>query len=382
MRITNSPGNTGAIKVVIVDSDVQGDKRVQRSIDEAIGYVVVVDIRSAGSLFDRLYAVIACVWFLFRISIFSKGRRRILQERLGPYVDLRYMSGLLACLKWLMKAMVAAVRIRRITAGTTAGVTLYAHDLYCGVAGAIAIGRKGLQLIYDAHELEIHRNRRMGWMRVFLEYGMEQFVLNRCTKLISVNVAIRDVMADWYRLPEKIQIVNNNFYPHKETWLASGLAKPAIVYVGQGVNGRALELLDCSSATELFGIHIFLLGASLPNHFHAIGWELGPRDYECSLVALSRERRCIMWCCSMSCSLSYKLATPNKFFQALALGFPVIASRGTYLAEIVESYDIGAVFDSYNLSDIKKDVIGPKYEVWRSNVLQIRNKIRAGQLVI
>lgn len=374
--------NAAYVAVVIVDSDVGGDHRVQLSIRESKKPVVLVDIRQSGNWADWVSAVIEGVPLCLRIVLWPCRRRLMLMERLGTRVDRRWVSGLPASLGLAMKALVASIRIRRMLNEAGGDVSLHAHDLYCGVAAAIAKGRRDLPLVYDAHELEIHRNRRAGWVRVLLEHGLEQFVLDRSTELKTVNSAIRAVMSEWYRLPRNVRVVSNDFYPHKCAAMPSSQAAPAIVYVGQGVNGRELESLDLPSVTALFQVHVFLIGTALPVHIQARGWWMGPSNYEGELVALARERRCMMWCCLERRCLSYELATPNKFFQALAIGVPIIASQGTYLSEVVRAQDIGMVFDGENLPTIRQVVVGEKYEIWVKNIIRFREQIRTGKLVI
>jgi glycosyltransferase involved in cell wall biosynthesis len=370
------------MKFVIVDSDIRGDHRIQLSMRESSGPVVLVNICTSGSETDRFWAGVASVLLLLRVLIWPVDRYRLLKTRLGARVDSNWAGGLPACFGLLSKAMVASARIRRRMTRASGAVVLHAHDLYCGVAAAIAKGRYGPPLIYDAHELEIHRNRRVGWMRLLVEHWLEQFVLSRSTEIRTVNAAILNVMTEWYKVPNAVRIVYSDFYAHIEVVRPSAQIQPAIVYVGQGVNGRMLEYLDHASVTDLFHVQVFLLGSTLPSHIIAAGWGRGAENYEAALVALSRERRCMMWCCLENRCLSYELATPNKFFQALAIGAPIIASQGTYLAEIVLKYDIGAVFDGSNLSEIQKEVLGRRYEAWVTNVLWFRKKIRSGDLVI
>jgi hypothetical protein len=57
------------------------------------------------------------------------------------------------------------------------------------------------------------------------------------------------------------------------------------------------------------------------------------------------ERRCLMLCCHGNQCLSYSYSLPNKFFQSLVVGMPVIASLGTYLAELVEKHSLGLFFN-------------------------------------
>src|SRR5690606_26678005 len=43
--------------------------------------------------------------------------------------------------------------------------------------------------------------------------------------------------------------------------------------------------------------------------------------------------------------LSYKYSLPNKLFEYIAAGLPVVTSRAVEMAAIVHRYDIGAVCD-------------------------------------
>jgi glycosyltransferase involved in cell wall biosynthesis len=80
--------------------------------------------------------------------------------------------------------------------------------------------------------------------------------------------------------------------------------------------------------------------------------------------------------------LSYELATPNKFFQALAVGIPIIASEGTYLSKIVIEHGVGVIFTGDNLREIRLLLEGDAYEKWVSNISILRSRLRASEVVI
>ena len=111
-------------------------------------------------------------------------------------------------------------------------------------------------------------------------------------------------------------------------------------------------------------------------------WRFGPEDYEEHLLQLTRSRRCLMWCCVENACLSYYFGLPNKFFQALAIGIPVIAMRGTWLACIVERHGLGAIFEEGGLGAIIAAVNGPEFETWCSNIAPFRERIRDGRIKI
>jgi glycosyltransferase involved in cell wall biosynthesis len=51
---------------------------------------------------------------------------------------------------------------------------------------------------------------------------------------------------------------------------------------------------------------------------------------------------------------NYRLSSPNKLFQAIAAGVPVLASNGGPIREVVERYDIGVTCDPTDPHDIAR----------------------------
>lgn len=372
---------TGGLVLVIVDSPVTGDNRVQRSIAASEYPVAVLDIRDQTVAAARLHTFLIVVFTLSRALWGAGGRYRLLSERLSGRVSGNFFSGMKACIRWMACASRASQAITKRSSEEEIRV-VHAHDLYCAVAAVLAKRPQGIRLIYDAHELEIHRNRKAGWLRILLEHGLEKLVLRRVSEVRVVNHAIAKVMQQWYEMPPIIRVEYNDLYDHHPTTVPSAVEGPAFVYVGKWVQGRQLELLDRPPGDLGFDVHVFLLGAKLPTHIQGRSWHHGPLDYEEHLLKLARAKRCLMWCCLDATCLSYQLATPNKFFQAMAVGIPVVASRGTYLAEIVEKYEIGAVFDGDNLQDIAEKVMSPVFEKWVAGIAAFRADLRSGRVVI
>lgn len=369
--------------LVLVDEGLDCDLRVGNVLQVIDGVVMVIDIRTAAVskfvLFFINFLVVPILFFQALWLALPRCRRlsRILVWRnVGAY-----LHGMAACIRWLKCSAVAAWCMRSDSA--LSDVTqVHANDLYCAVAAIRGGFSQQVCLVYDSHELQIHRNRNTGLLRILIEYGLEQMVLRRANELRVVNQAISTQMREWYELPSVVRVVYNDFFQHHPVSIPSAGLPPVLVYVGKGVQGRKLELLDSSPDALGFEVSVFLLGAKLPGHIDGRYWNIGPVDYSEALFNLARERRCLMWCCLETSSLSYQLATPNKFFQALAMGIPVIASRGSYLAEIVEEHEIGAVFDGEGLADMASIVSSPVFETWVENVGVFRDKLRNGLVVI
>lgn len=369
--------------LVLVDDSIDGDCRVLHAIEELGEDVRVVDIRDHGVFATASSTRI----FLTAVALIVHGLWLALPRvgrlsRILVWQDLGiYLRGISACMRWLKCAVQTACRMRNES--PLSDITqVHANDLYCAVAAICCGFPPNVRLVYDSHELQIHRARKTGIVRILVEYGLEQIVLRRANELRVVNQAISDQMREWYQLPSLVRVVHNDFFQHHPVRIPSAVQAPVLVYVGKGVQGRNLELLDRSPSVLGFEVTVFLLGAKLPAHIDGRYWNTGPVDYSDALLDLVRERRCLMWCCLETSSLSYRLATPNKFFQALAMGIPVIASRGSYLAEIVEEHDIGVVFDGDGLQDVAAVVSGPVFGKWVENVGVFRDKLRNGVVVI
>jgi len=232
--------------------------------------------------------------------------------------------------------------------------------------------------VYDSHELQTHRHRRVGWLRALVEHQHESWILDAANEVRTVNVAVARTMRRLHpTLTTLPRIVTNDVYSHQEIEAASAREVPALVYLGRGTRGRLLERLDASPEQLGFQVHAWFLGSAPPSGVRGEHWKQGTLNYEPEVSSLMRQRRCLMWCCLDTRALSYRLATPNKFFQALALCMPIVASPGTYLAELVERFGIGTIADD-DLSKLAALASSDTYLTWVKNVRSLRVQIRSG----
>jgi len=237
---------------------------------------------------------------------------------------------------------------------------IYANDLTCGIIGLHLSKKFNCDLIYDAHELEFHRNRKNSMLRVVYDLLLEKKVINSSKKVIVVNKPISTVYQNFFKKNiNYIEIVNNNhfkpFYNLAFDSFKQNIKKFSILYIGAATQNRMLENLTQECQQENITIYGFFL-KNHPKHIINENWIIGSKDYLPELLKLIIENRLIMWCCANNICLSYQLGLPNKFFQAIAVGIPIIAYKNTYLAEIVKKYDIGYVYDDYNFKEIINEI--------------------------
>lgn len=368
--------------LMLIDSEIEGDRRVLRALSALGEGASVKDIRASVVEWRvwKLKIVFITCFFIVKslcVSIPSYGKlTRLLTGRVNGSI----FKGVPACVRWLYCSIRSGLEISGKY--DQQNYCIYANDLYCAVAALLIVRPDKSYIIYDSHELQIHRNRNAGWLRVLIEYGLEQCVLRHVAEVKVVNKAIMDVMKEWYEIKSPLSVDYNDHYIDYPLVVPLSSMGVVMVYVGKGIRGRKLELLDRPASELGFRVVTYFLGTDLPDGFSKNFWESGPVDYEHHLSGLVQNYRCLMWCCLDSISLSYQLATPNKFFQALALGVPVVASDGTYLAEIVEKYKIGMIFDGVNMGDISLKSTSPLYNEWSMNIGSLRSRLRSGEVVI
>jgi len=237
---------------------------------------------------------------------------------------------------------------------------IIANDFQCGILG-MKLKKQYPQIyfIYDSHEIQFNRMRdKNSLFRMFLEMSIENEVIKYADEVRVVNQPIKKLYQELYNIDEtKIIVVNNNHFECYQDYYRKNFLYDknniAILYIGAGIKGRLLDKLAEESKNNIPVYGFFL--QDIPKEAIDNGWYIGQKKYLDEVKELIKQKTFLMWCVNDISCLSYKLALPNKFFQAVSLSIPVIAYKGTYLAEIVERHDIGYLYDN-NLGDIIKKV--------------------------
>lgn len=244
---------------------------------------------------------------------------------------------------------------------------LHAHDADALQSVGPAAGRLRVPFLYDSHELWLARSRRgRSWLydrlAVLYWWLIERRYVPRAAAVIVANPPVAPELTRRYGV-EVVAVPN---YPeksrdrvHREIRSLPGGdrvpgAAPIILYLGGIMPDRGIEQV----------LHAL---SKLPSgHFVCLG--SGPDDFRASLNREARERGVVdrfhllpavppeeVVAYSRSATvgvsvvqpypLSYRLALPNKVFQYMAAGVPVVASDFPHLREVVEGSEAGNVVD-------------------------------------
>lgn len=225
----------------------------------------------------------------------------------------------------------------------------------------------GARIVYDSHELWLRRNVRQDrWLAPAVEALTERLGVAMSDGIITVSPSIVRWLQDTYRLRVAPSLVRN--IPLREgdppdpadgrlrELTGLGPEDRIVSYVGGITTGRGLE--ETVEALTLLpeNVHLVLLGFGSPEYVdglvaraaergvghrvHLAGQVPGPQvpqtlaDADVAVVFV----RPIV--------LSYLYSLPNKLFESIHAGLPIVAADLPDTAAVVREHGVGEVFDA------------------------------------
>ena len=269
---------------------------------------------------------------------------------------------------------------------------LYANDLDTLVPNYLVSKIKSIPLIYDSHELfcEVPELLKSPIKkRIWLFF--ESKIVPRLSNCITVNDSIANIFEKNYKtkfnVVRNISEVENNFQPKPKTDLNLPLDKKIILLQGAGINidRGAEELIDAMSFVD--GALLLIIGSGdvwsvleskikikgLTNKISLIYKipknELMHYTYNADL-GLSLDK---------NTNLNYYYSLPNKIFDYLQAGIPILASRLPEIEKIITKYNIGDFIDSHEpkaiAAKINEMLFSDKLRFYKSNIAFVNSQI-------
>ena len=217
--------------------------------------------------------------------------------------------------------------------------------------------------IYDIHELEVFRNRNKASMqRAFYIYLKEMKELKRKKNIITISKHIANTLSKMYgyKNVDIDCIYNRNFsrlitLPYEITRKEKN--KYLLIYVGSVSLDRGLkDIVRLSLEYDILVIACNYKEEALryleDNCSHnRLEIFKGMNYQEILLESIQQYQYSFFLILINPNHPSYRYALPNKFFQAQAVGCPIIVYDKTYLANIVSNFSCGLIFT--NITNIK-----------------------------
>lgn len=298
-----------------------------------------------------------------RVIVFSRGRNQSLprSEAMSddPLVQVirdepvvRFFPGTrvgtgVAYLKWMLSFLRLARRHRPRFVTARAVETLF--------IGWLASLCSGAKLVYSPHELEPEKNG-YGRFEKFRALVTEFLFIRHAKSVVVVGFRIADLYRKRYRL-SNVFVVPNAPKRLKAEGEAPfnlrrklGLDESVRLYGYQGalVRGRGIDLLcQAFSGGALEGAALVFIGFG--GLEHEIRRYVGENPGRIFLLGAVPPNQLLPLTAQLDCGicliepicLSYELSLPNKLFEYIAAGVPVIASDLPEMAEVVETHGVG-----------------------------------------
>lgn len=265
----------------------------------------------------------------------------------------------------------------RACANSTDEAILHAHDLTGGIPVLMSKSARGQSVVYDSHEVylesgRIARSPRL--LRSLVGAALEQPLLRRAAALITVNPSVEGALEQKYRLPTSRAVIYNCADPLQINEASTQLLRAAI-----GVGDEAVVALYHGGFTPVRGLRQILQASDdarlAATHFVFMGY--GPMEEELRARAAQSERIHVLpavapeeladWISGASVGLMPNLpdslneyySTPNKLFESIAAGVPVVSSDFPERRMIIldaEVGPLGAVCDPNSPQDLARAI--------------------------
>lgn len=261
----------------------------------------------------------------------------------------------------------------------------FANDLDTLLPNFIVSRLYRRRLIYDSHEYftetpELVDRKRVQRFWKFLEKKM----LPKLDSMITVNESIANLFREEYKL--KVQIVRNIplTYQGRDSISRKELALPEdkklLIMQGAGINIErgAEELVEAMQF--LPDMHLLMIGGGdVWKELQERAATLGVAERIHFLARMPYEKMMaytqvadLGLSLDKPTNINYKFSLPNKLFDYIHAGIPVLVSRLPELERIVETYEVGSFIPNHQpekIAEAIKDMFrdAARYALWKQN---------------
>jgi len=250
------------------------------------------------------------------------------------------------------------------------------HDLSGLTIGWIysLIAKNKPKLLYDSHEFEIGRNAERNVLVRAAIKAFEGFLVKRCDYSIVVNDSIADELVNIYKLRNRPLVVRNipeywnldeNIVSMQRTefrnYFEANDDDFIIMYHGMITKGRGIE-----KTIELLSInkklHLIILGSGIESYIEELKNIVKKSGLNDRIMFLNAVPNSELWKYVAAVDLgmiiipavskSYYYMLPNKLFENVQSGTPVLCSNFPTIKSVVTNCNLGLCCDPNNLFEI------------------------------
>jgi glycosyltransferase involved in cell wall biosynthesis len=274
---------------------------------------------------------------------------------------------------------------------------VHAHDAAMLLPGALGARLTGARLVYDSHELATGVAYRQGLWAWFVG-ALERMIVPRCAAVITVSDGIATRMRERYGLASTPLVVRNvsalgtGGTGGLRRRLGVGTEASVVLHQGAPAPARGCEVLVAAVA-RIEDVNLVFLGDPEPGYGERLEQEIERRGLTdrvamlpsvplTDLLAYTAEADVGITLLQDTCE-NHRLALPNKLFEYIAAGVPVIASALPETQRLVEGYGIGwcvAPAQDDRLAEALRDAIESRNDpALGARLARARDELRWGR---
>lgn len=261
---------------------------------------------------------------------------------------------------------------------------LFANDLDTLWANFRAAKIKRIPLIYDSHEIfcEVPELQKTSLKKRIWE-RLEKRIVPRLNYCITVNQSIAGYFKEKYKTP--FNVVRNipqsveNFKPKSKQELGIPTDKKILILQGAGINidRGAEELVQAMAYVN--GAHLFIIGGgdvfetlkSMVNRLN-LNDRISIKEKMPKTDLLNYTFNAdIGITIDKDTNLNYHYSLPNKIFDYIQAGVPVLASNLPEIKSLITRYNIGCTIENHDPKHIgetiNKMLNSPELKTWKEN---------------
>jgi glycosyltransferase involved in cell wall biosynthesis len=352
-ELIRAPAAAGAPRriVMLISSNLHNDPRVQR---EAVvlarnGFPVTIVCPSWAP------TVAGCGWLDWGPDIDF----RILPQSAGRFVlHFPHLLG---------RRMLAAALAEDAWA-------YHAHDLDMALIAMVAAARKRVACVCDFHEWYSENvtfsKRRQRYrphppLKRWVYRAVERLALHTANEVVTVCESIARCLEEAYEAPRTVHVIRNipdadgSGSPAVPSDLRQmlGLTHRHFLVLYQGGLGPSRNLEPVIGALQHAPDAVLVLRGpgheTYSRHYFKLAERLRVRDrFFClppvpstQVVAEARSADAGLWTLLANVGLNFKFALPNKVFEYMAAGLPLLAADLPEVSRIARGYEVGLCFD-------------------------------------
>jgi glycosyltransferase involved in cell wall biosynthesis len=273
---------------------------------------------------------------------------------------------------------------------------LVSNDLDTLLPNFLVSRLKFRPLVYDSHEYFLGSTEIVDRPVVRKVWGtIERFIFPRLKHIITVNHSIADLYEKTYgKRPEVVRNLPHRFaIDHSLSREELGLPTDKKIVLMQGgainIDRGAEELINAMKPQYgLENVVLYFIGGGdvwdkikkLAKDLH-----LERKVYFLPKMPYQKMMRYTSQCdlgvtLDKPVSLNYKYSLPNKLFDYLAAGVPVLASPMIEVKKIVDGYDVGMCIDDHDpahIADTIKSMLTDEERIkkWKENAQNISSTL-------